>query len=689
MKKIIFLFCILLLNFNSFSQTALDEYYAIWEDESLTDSERVSAFKNYIWNGFLFRQPDSAFHLAEQLISSSQEKEYFMGEAMGIELRGMCRFFMGDPTRALEDMYNALDIFKGLDAQKNAASVYIGLGNMHRSQGDFAKAVSSYTQASNINAELGENIQQANAIGNAGLVYYDRGDFPRALDHFTRTLNIYEKYGDSTEFAWPLLNIGLIYQAQGEDSTGLKYFSKSLKIYEDIGDQSGIANVLGNIGINYLRQGEYDKALEHFQRTLSIHESIGDQRKLMITYNNIGRVHYLQDNYEQALIFFSKSLKLKEQFGDRSGIATNFLNFGHIYKRQGKYRQAIKYCKQGLKIAEELRVYVTQQDLCTCLYESYRAINNGSEALIYLEKRNAIRDSLNAEETNKKLLQMEFQKQILADSLAQVEKDRQVNLAHQEAIRKKNRTRNILIFSGLFVLLLAGGFFSRWRYIKKSRDIISKEKDRSENLLLNILPAEIAEELKEKGRADARDFDLVSILFTDFKDFTEASAQLSAQELVSEINTCFEAFDAIMAKYKIEKIKTIGDAYMAAGGLPVQTDDSIKNTVLAALDMQEFIIERKKDMKAKGLPAFEMRVGIHTGPVVAGIVGVKKFQYDIWGDTVNTASRMESQGEVGHVNISQTTYEHLKEDPTFSFESRGHIHAKGKGEIKMYFVRLS
>ena len=203
-----------------------------------------------------------------------------------------------------------------------------------------------------------------------------------------------------------------------------------------------------------------------------------------------------------------------------------------------------------------------------------------------------------------------------------------------------------------------------------------------------------------RDKADARDFEMVSILFTDFKGFTEQSAKLSAAELVHEINHCFEAFDGIIEKYKVEKIKTIGDAYMAAGGLPVPTDDSVKNTVLAALEMQTFIGKRKAEMDAAGKPAFEMRVGIHTGPVVAGIVGVKKFQYDIWGDTVNTASRIESNGEAGKVNISQATYELLKNTerptlslskgstgPEFSFESRGKIQAKGKGEIEMWFVR--
>ena len=281
---------------------------------------------------------------------------------------------------------------------------------------------------------------------------------------------------------------------------------------------------------------------------------------------------------------------------------------------------------------------------------------------------------------------MEFEKQVLADSLAQVETDRLVEEAHQEELRQGEKTRNMLAGGGIIVLLLAGGIYSRLRYVHKSKAIIEKEKDRSNNLLLNILPADIAEELKTHGKAEARNFDMVSILFTDFKGFTEASSKMSASMLVAEINACFEAFDGIMGKYGIEKIKTIGDAYMAAGGLPVPTDESVKNTVLAALEMQIFISKRKAEMDGQNKPAFEMRVGIHTGPVVAGIVGVKKFQYDIWGDTVNIACRMESAGYVDKVNISQATYELLKDDSDFAFESRGKIEAKGKGEIAMYFV---
>ena len=212
------------------------------------------------------------------------------------------------------------------------------------------------------------------------------------------------------------------------------------------------------------------------------------------------------------------------------------------------------------------------------------------------------------------------------------------------------------------------------------------QKKRSDDLLRNILPSEVAEELKEKGSAEVKFFDEVTVLFADFMDFTHISEKLSPNELVAEINECFSAFDHITQKYNVEKIKTIGDSYLAAGGLPLPFVDSIGNTVLAGLEMQDFMIRRKQEREKSGLLAFDMRMGIHTGPLVAGIVGVKKFQYDIWGDTVNTAHRMEVHGESRKVNVSQSTYESIKDETGFYFEYRGKIDAKSKGELDMYFV---
>jgi adenylate cyclase len=222
---------------------------------------------------------------------------------------------------------------------------------------------------------------------------------------------------------------------------------------------------------------------------------------------------------------------------------------------------------------------------------------------------------------------------------------------------------------------------SQKREIEKQHEELKSEKKKSDDLLLNILPEEVAEELKQKGSSEAKFFDHVTVLFTDFVDFTKAGERMSPQELVDELHTCFKAFDDIVSQYGIEKIKTIGDAYLAVGGLPIAQEEHAINVVKAAREIRQFMTARKQ---AIGDNTFEIRIGIHSGSVVAGIVGVKKFAYDIWGDTVNTAARMEQHGEKGKINISQATYELVKD--RFVCTNRGAITAKNKGELSMYFV---
>ena len=198
------------------------------------------------------------------------------------------------------------------------------------------------------------------------------------------------------------------------------------------------------------------------------------------------------------------------------------------------------------------------------------------------------------------------------------------------------------------------------------------------------MPAEVAKELQTTGEAEPKHYNEVSVLFSDFKGFTAHAEKLSPQELVQELNACFVAFDEIIGKYNLEKIKTIGDAYMCAGGIPIEREGHIQSMVKASLEMQQWIRTNNEKRLTNGLPAWDLRIGIHVGPLVAGVVGKKKYAYDIWGSTVNIASRMESNGEPGRVNISSAVYESIKSDYNCSY--RGKIYAKNVGEIDMYFI---
>jgi class 3 adenylate cyclase/ligand-binding sensor domain-containing protein len=222
------------------------------------------------------------------------------------------------------------------------------------------------------------------------------------------------------------------------------------------------------------------------------------------------------------------------------------------------------------------------------------------------------------------------------------------------------------------------------REVQARTNELKREKKKSDDLLLNILPAETAEELKKYGKAKAKRYDSVTVFFSDFKDFTKISQDLEPEQLVDEIDFYFKAFDRIIEKYQLEKIKTIGDAYMCVSGMSVKYERSAIQMALAALEIQEFLEKIAEEKKKKGQLFFEARIGLHTGPVVAGIVGIKKFAFDLWGDTVNTASRMEQNGVEQKVNISEATYQLVKDH--FNCEHRGKLMVKHIGETDMYFV---
>jgi class 3 adenylate cyclase/PAS domain-containing protein len=233
---------------------------------------------------------------------------------------------------------------------------------------------------------------------------------------------------------------------------------------------------------------------------------------------------------------------------------------------------------------------------------------------------------------------------------------------------------------------LVGTFIdiSQQKEIERLYGEIQVEKAKSDKLLLNILPEKVANELKEKGIVTPVYYEEVSILFTDFKGFTQIAQKMTPQDLIKELDSCFSQFDRIAEKYKLEKLKTIGDSYMCASGLYNDKKVHAINIALAGIEIKNLMNQVKIVKESLGIPYWELRIGIHSGPVMAGVVGEKKFAYDVWGDTVNTASRMESSGSPGKVNISDTTYDLIKE--YFDFTYRGEVDAKNKGKIKMYFI---
>ena len=257
---------------------------------------------------------------------------------------------------------------------------------------------------------------------------------------------------------------------------------------------------------------------------------------------------------------------------------------------------------------------------------------------------------------------------------------KEISLSQQEAMRR--------LSNQVITLLELRRTVIEMDVVIKSHNVmqeeLKKEKERSDELLLNILPATIADELKETGTVDPRFYSSASIMFSDFTGFTKLSEQMEPKSLIELLNQYFSTFDGIVEKHGLEKLKTIGDSYMCVSGLLAETRGHAIRVCLASLEIQNYMKRMNEKREKMRMPRWDMRIGIHSGPVIAGVVGARKFTYDIWGDTVNTASLLEQNGEAGRVNISATTYQHVNE--MFDIEERGKITSGKKGDIPMYFL---
>lgn len=582
-----------------------------------------------------------------------------------------------NPDAAIEYTLSGFKIAKKLNYNKGIAGNGKLLGSLNYQKGDYPLALQYLDTAMTFAIRTGNKEIIAQIYGSRGNCYTQLSNYPEALKAQFNALKLYEELKKVVKIGDSYLNIASIYTSQKKYKEAIPMYLNSLKIYEKEKDESGRAIVFINLGVIYMYSDSLDNAIKYYNRAKTIFNSLNDKFGNADIHVKLGLAYKYKMQLDSSLSYFSKALYFAEEVNHNRVMAATLSNMASVLVIQKKYNEAKVLVKKALAISSKYKYlsFLTSHYQLLTQIDSSQGNYKGAFENYKLQK--AYSDSVFNENKIKEQTEIqmnfEFEKRT---ALAKAEQEKKDEITRAE-IRKQKFIRNSVL-GGLVILTL----FSI--VVFRQRNRISKEKKRSEELLLNILPEQVAEELKQKGETEARQIDEATVLFTDFKGFTALSEKLSPKELVKDLHECFTAFDNIIQKHGLEKIKTIGDAYMAAGGLPTANNTHALDTVKAALEIIDFVEEGKAKKIAAGLPYFEIRIGIHTGPVVAGIVGVKKFSYDIWGDTVNTASRMESSGEVGKVNISGTTYEWVKDK--FKCIHRGKISAKGKGEVDMYFV---
>ncbi len=580
-------------------------------------------------------KPEEAVRLALQAKTLSEKNNFQKGIALSLKNLGLAYAVQSKFFEALQSWQQAQGIYNSIGDKAGVANIYTNIGAVYQIQGEDAKALESHLKALKVAESISDSVRIMTALINMGAVYYNKPqNYDKALQNYFRALPYSVALADSEAIGAVTVNIGEIYFKRGDDTTALKYFERSYKAYGEESENAPYS--INDIGMVYGKRGDFVTAVKYHQLAYEKARSIGSAMDMAISLKRIAETYVKKGEVKAAIDNYRKSQDLAKEADANNELKEIYEGMANAYSRLHDYGNAFKY-------------QVLLSDIKDTLYN--------------VEANKKLGSLLSAFEIEKKQGKIDL-----------LNKDAQIK---EQEIKRQKLVRNGFIGGFAVVLLFAGVFFMQ-------RNRISKEKKRSDELLLNILPEETAEELKATGTAKAKSFDLVSVLFTDFKNFTQASELLSAEELVQEINFCYSEFDRIITRHGIEKIKTIGDAYMCAGGLPVANSTHPFDVIKAGLEMTEFIEKNKQERIAKNQPFFELRLGIHTGPVVAGIVGIKKFAYDIWGDTVNTASRMESSGEIGRVNISGATYEIVKDK--FLCIHRGKVKAKNKGEIDMYFV---
>lgn len=493
------------------------------------------------------------------------------------------------------------------------------------------------------------------------------GELDQALAAFFSALKVAQRTKYTPHIGGIYNSIADVYSMSNNHVVAKTYYNKAIATLKLTDESLELAATYANAGYEFYNTNVYDTAFLYFKESGRIFNKLNYQVGVAYSLGNIGMVQAKTGKHQLAEKNINEAISILESAEDHQPICDYLLSMVDIYQANKDLTRATAYASRSLKLAEAYGLKEQISNANLKLSELYESAGNSQASLRYYKDHIAFRDSVN----NLKSVQAMAD---LRTDFEVAEKQVEVDLLNEQKRNQQNKMIALSIILGLISLLLGAMY---WFY-----RAISREHKRSESLLLNILPAETAKELKSKGKVDAVKIDQVTVLFTDFVEFSKQAEHVEPELLVRSIDYYFQKFDEITTRYGLEKIKTIGDAYMCASGLPTPNLTRAKEVVQAAQEMIQVV---KAALEADDdLLHFEIRIGIHTGPVVAGIVGIKKWQYDIWGDTVNIAARMESASKPGRVNLSETSYLEVKDE--FPCEYRGEVEVKNRGFLKMYFL---
>lgn len=680
--------------------------------------------------GVFFSFSDAFAQSADSLLA--QLKRYEIADTTRVNLLYDYAWEIADADTETAERYfqEALSLARRLKFDKGVANALNGLGVVAEIRGDYDQASRQYRQAARIRENLGDVRGAAGIYSNLGMALSFAGRQREAAEQLQRSLELYESIRDTVKIIQTLSNMGEAYQNARFYEPALEKIQEARILLEYRGDSIGLSKIYTRLGHIRFELDMYPQALEWYRKSLLIRLRHDDElgiaagledlanaldetgrsdtamtiyATLLNTYSEHqdapGQARVLSsmadalkhlERHEEALQMARRSERLYADMADSIGLMTAWNIINDVLFRLGRVRESLAYIDRyhatALALDDQKFLLGAYKDYA----RGYAALGDYRSAYDYRVKYDELRYRLLDEKRTELFEQRDA---AFTDAKRKKElEEQQRALERQQLVIEKARIRTWALVGGAIGLaVIALLLFNRARVrartnreLSAKNEAIERERQRADQLLKNILPESTAEELKARNRVQPVRYDSVSVMFTDFVGFTFLAESMTPEELVAELDECFRMMDEIVNRYGLEKIKTLGDGYMCAGGLPAPNTTHPYDAVAAALEMQTALAKRMKAREDNGKPGFAMRVGIHTGPAVAGVVGSRKFAYDIWGDTVNTAARMEQSGEPGKVNISETTWQLVRD--RFKGVYRGQVKAKNKGEMAMYFV---
>ncbi len=629
--------------------------------------------------------------------------------------RAFVEYRTGNPEHSLEELKGALSMYTELGNVSAGAKVHHNIALVLMNTDRRSSALDHFNSALMMYSQLGSTLKVASVNRNIGRLHQITGHDSLALEHFRRALSIFEEHGTQQDILHVLSSMGTSHFNRDEYNEALTCFEKSLALCESIGDQTYLPTLIGNMGNVYCHTGQYPLALQSFRRALALHETQDTKNGAALVIGNLGNLYSLVGDTETALEHYLRALSAHRELGNHNSVAVCTLNLGLLYQTKREYTVALNFLNQALLLFVSQDNHAQAERVGVCRVSVLLGMQDYDEAEQQMKKLTISTSSSPATRSlhviNMALLSEyhgdldSARKQLLvAKTLAETANLREYTADCCRHLRDLSAKQNDLAayiehndeYQRITEEIHGKEATQRLAMIEAERKIEAelRERDKERALLYGALPETVAKRMLRGEEVTGDYSEYASVIFLDIVGFTAISDRIPPGHVVHLLSQIFSALDDVCKRHGVTKIKTIGDSYMAVSGVPEVHVDHAQRAARVAVEMlktlDQLSITQPPGQEDTSWTRYggtiQVRIGMHSGPVTAGVIGTERLQYDVWGDTVNVASRMESTSEPGRIQVSEAFANSLGPHAPMPLTPRGTIDIKGKGLMHTFWL---